>query len=96
MSQAQKVRRCLARFRPCSKVLCFTGQTGEHSGDSQAFSVFTRSEAVYDMHFGPLRAVFLHQGFRKGHTLRPTGRSIPGTWRHCNTNVTMAGAWMLW
>ena len=34
------------------------------------------------MHFVPLRAVFLHQGSRKGHRLRPTGHSVSGTWMH--------------
>ena len=41
-------------------------QREEHSADSQAFSVFARSEAVYDMHFVPLRVVFLHQGSWEG------------------------------
>ena len=44
--------------------------------------VFARSEAVYDMHCIPLRAVFLHQGSQKGHRLRPTGRSVSGIWMH--------------
>ena len=43
------------------------------------FSVFTRSEAVYDMHFVPPRTVLLHQGSRKGRRLHPTGRSVSGT-----------------
>ena len=30
----------------------------------------------------PLRAVFLHQGSGKGPRLRPTGRSVSGTWMH--------------
>ena len=65
MSHAQKVRRCLARFRPCSKILCFTGRKGCSKRNTavivRPFSVFARSEAVDDMHFVPLRAVFLHQ-----------------------------------
>ena len=44
--------------------------------------MFARSEAVYDMHFVPLRVVFLHQGSREGHKLRPTGRNVSGTWMH--------------
>ena len=79
-------KRCLARFRPCSKVQCFTGRKGCSKRNAavivRLFSVFARSEAVYDMHFVPLRAVFLHQGSRKGHRLRPTGRSVSGTWMH--------------
>ena len=42
--------------------------------------VFERSEAVRDMPFVTLRAVVLHQDSRKGHRLRPTGRSVSGTW----------------
>ena len=45
-------------------------------------SVFARSESVYDMHFVPLRAVFLHQGSWKGHSLPSTGCSASGTWTH--------------
>ena len=44
--------------------------------------MFARSEAVYDMRFVLLLEVFLHQGSRKGHRLRPTGRSVYGTWMH--------------
>ena len=45
-------------------------------------SVLTRSEALYDMYIVPLRAAFLHQGFQKGHKLRPAGRNVSGTWTH--------------
>ena len=47
-------------------------------------SVFARSEAVYDRQFVPLRGKggVSHQGSRKGHRLRPTGRSVSGTWMH--------------
>ena len=86
MSHTQKVRRCLARFRRCSKVLCFTDRKGCSKRDTavtvRLFYVFARSEAVYDMHFVPLRVVFLHQGSRKGHRPRPTGRSVSGSWMH--------------
>ena len=46
------------------------------------FPVLARSEVVHDMHVVPLCEVFLHQGSRKGHRLRPTGRSVSGTWMH--------------
>ena len=86
MSHSQKVRRCLARFRPCSKVLRFTSRKGYSKRNTAVIvrlvSVFPRSEAVYDMHFVPLRTVFLHQGSRTGHRLRPTGHSVLITWMH--------------
>ena len=86
MSHTQKVRRCLARFRPCSKVLRFTGRKGCSKRNTavivRLFSVFARSEAVYDMHSVPPRAGFLPQGSRKGHRLRPTGRSVSRTSVH--------------
>ena len=58
-------------------------------------SVIARSEVVCDMHFVPPRVVFLHQGSRKGHRLRPSGRSVSGAWMH-NANAIMAWAWMVW
>ena len=67
-------------LRPCSKVLHFACRKGCSKRNTavivRLFSVFARSEAVYDMHSVPLCAVFLHQGSRKGHRLRPTGRSV--------------------
>ena len=45
-------------------------------------SLLARSEAVYDMHLVPLRAVSLHQSSWKAHRLRPTMRSISVTWMH--------------
>ena len=59
---------------------CGDSQQTEQCGDSQP-SVFARSDAIYDMHF-VLRALFSHQGSRKGHRLRPTGLSVSGTWLH--------------
>ena len=38
--------------------------------------MFARAAAVYDMHFAPLRAVFLHQGSWEGHRLRPTAHNV--------------------
>ena len=44
--------------------------------------MFARSEAVYDMYFVPLRAVFVHQGSGEGHRHRPTERNVSGIWMH--------------
>ena len=86
MLHTQKVCRCVGSFRPCSKVLRVAGRKGCSKRNTalivRAISVFARSEAVYDMHLVPLRAVFLHQGSYKGHRLRPTGCSVSGTWMH--------------
>ena len=68
MSQTQKVRRCLARFGPCSKVLSFTIRKGCSKRNTAVivrFSVFVRSEAVYNMHSVPLREVLWHQGSKE-------------------------------
>ena len=56
--------------------------------------VFARSDTVHDMHFVPLRAVFLHQCSRKGHRLCPTGRVVSCTWMHVQQPFFMAWAWM--
>ena len=68
----------------------------EHSGDSLAFPVFARSEAVHEVHVVPLHAVFLHQGSGKGPRLCPTWRNVSGTWMHLHTNLLMAWAWLVW
>ena len=85
MSHTQKVRRCLARFRPCSKALRLQVERAIKLNTAvivRFFSVLARSKVAYHMHCVPLRAVFLHQGSRKAHRLRPTGRSVSGTWMH--------------
>ena len=88
VSHTHFVRRCLARFGPGSTVksnmLRFAGRKGVAHTPLivSPFSLFARSEAVYDMRFVPLRAVFLHEGSRKGHRRRPTGRSVSGTLMH--------------
>ena len=111
---ARCVRRCLASFGPCSKVMRFTGRKGCSTRSTAVivslFFVLARSEAVYDMHFVPLR------GYRKGHRLRPAGRSVSGTWMHLqyehyyglgmnglvmgrtlwNVNVITIWVWLFW
>ena len=47
-----------ADLRPCANLLCFTGQIGHRR-------LAARSEAIYDTHYVPLCAVFLHQCSRK-------------------------------
>ena len=85
-SYPQKVPKRVAGFRPCSRILPFTGPKACSKRSTalivRLFSVFARPEAVHDMHFVPLRAVFLHQGSWEGHRLRPTGRNVSGTWMH--------------
>ena len=74
LSHTHSVRPCLADLGQFAHLLRFTGQKGCSRRSSAVIvsrrssavivsllSVFARSEAVYDMHFVLLRAVFLHQ-----------------------------------
>ena len=90
---------CVADLGACANLLRFIGQRGR-SRQSRAmivslWSVLARSEAVCDMHFVTLRAMLLHQGSRKGHRPRPTGRSVSGTCMHsqyeCYSDLGMDG-----
>ena len=75
----------VVNLRPCATVLRFTGQSGRsrHSRTLivRLLSAYARSEAVYDIDFIPPCAMFL-QGFRKGHRVRLTGRSVSSTRMH--------------
>ena len=103
MSHTHFVRRCVAVLGQCTKTLCFTGQRGPSRQSTAVIvrlvSAFARSEAVYDMHFVPLRAILLH--------LYPEKCSVSDTWMHLsyernmawawmNMNVIIVWAWMLW
>ena len=79
-------RRCVANLGPYAKLPCYTGQRGPSRLSRLVIvsflSMFARAEAAYYTTLVPLRAVFVHQGSRKGHRLRPTGRGFDGTWMH--------------
>ena len=58
--------------------------------------VTAQSEAVYNMHFVPLRAVFLHQGSRKGRGFVPLGAVFLVFGCAGNTKAILACAWTVW
>ena len=97
----QKVQRHVAGLRRSSKVLRFTGGKGCSKRSTalivRLFSVFARSEAVYEMQCAlvPLPAVFCIRVAGKDIDFVPVSAVFPVLGCTCNTHIFMAWAWMV-
>ena len=101
MWHAQKVQRCLTRFRPGSKVLRFTGRKRCSKRSTavivRLFSVFARDQKLYVTCILSCYArCFCIRAPGKDIDFVPLGSAFLVLGCTCNTNVIMAWAWMVW